>query len=186
MCTSVTHNLGTDTDGAELTLTLPVDPPPQPPTQTTSAGANGGSTSADGASGGGADGQIGRFVALALQQAGKRYVFGAEAAASDPNPRAFDCSELVEWSAARVGISPKVPDGSAAQLAHCKSKGTLISVQQGITTKGALLFMPGHVAISLGNGKTIEAMNPSAGVKQGNANNRGWTAAGRIPGAQGY
>lgn len=186
MCTSVAHNLGTDTDGAEITLTLPVDPPPQPPTQTTSAGANGGSTSTSGASGGGADGQIGRFVALALQQTGKRYVFGAEAAPSDPNPRSFDCSELVEWAAARAGISPKVPDGSAAQLAHCRSKGTTVSVQAGITTKGALLFMPGHVAISLGNGKTIEAMNPSAGVRQGNANNRGWTAAGRIPGAQGY
>ncbi|HET9144149.1 NlpC/P60 family protein [Actinophytocola sp.] len=187
MCTSISHNLGTDTDGAEITLTLPVDPPPQPPTQTTSAGANGGSTSSgSSASGGGADGQVGQFVALALQQAGKRYVFGAEASVSDPNPRAFDCSELVEWAAARAGINPRVPDGSAAQLAHCKSKGTLISVQQGINTKGALLFMPGHVAISLGNGKTIEAMNPSQGVRQGNANNRGWTAAGRIPGAQGY
>lgn len=95
-------------------------------------------------------------------------------------------SELVEWAAARVGISPTVPDGSANQLAHCRSKGTLISVSAGINTKGALLFQPGHVAVSLGNGKTIEAMNPSAGVKQGNANGRGWTAAGKIPGAQGY
>lgn len=187
MCTSVSHTLGTDTDGAEIVLTQPVDPPPQPPTQTTSAGANGGSTSSGGASSGsGADGQVGRFVALALQQAGKRYVFGGEASPSDPNPRAFDCSELVEWAAARAGISPRVPDGSAAQLAHCRARGTLISVDAGIRTKGALLFQPGHVAISLGNGKTIEAMNPSQGVRQGNANGRGWTAAGRIPGAQGY
>lgn len=187
LCSSITHVLGTDVDGADITITYPIDPPAQPPTAPTVAGANGGSTSAGGnVSGGGADGQIAQFVALALQQAGKRYVFGAEASPSDPNPRAFDCSELVEWAAARVGISPKVPDGSATQLAHCRARGTIISVQQGINTKGALLFVPGHVAISLGNGKVIEAANPSAGVRQGNANGRGWTAAARIPGARGY
>jgi cell wall-associated NlpC family hydrolase len=91
-------------------------------------------------------------------------------------------SELVEWCAARVGISPKMPDGSSAQKAHCKA----ISAQQAINTKGALLFMPGHVAISLGNSKTIEAMSPSSGVRQGNANGRGWSGGGLIPGAQGY
>lgn len=185
MCSSVEHDIGTDTDGATITLLEPVNPPPQPPPAPSSA--NNGSTSSGGTiSGGGADGQIDRFVALALQQAGKRYVFGAEASTSDPNPRAFDCSELVEWAAARVGISPRMPDGSANQLAHCRSKGTIISVDQAIKTKGALLFMPGHVAISLGSGKTIEAMNPSNGVRQGNANGRRWTAGARIPGAQGY
>lgn len=182
MCTSVAHTLGTDTDGAEITLTQPVDPPPQPPTQTTSAGANGGSTSSGtSASGGGADGQVGRFVALALQQAGKRYVFGAEASPSDPNPRSFDCSELVEWAAARAGISPRVPDGSSAQINHCRS----IPLAQAIRTKGALLWTPGHIAISLGNGKTIEAMNSQAGIRQGNAAGR-FKRGGLIPGAQGY
>lgn len=182
MCTAVSHTLGTDTDGAEVTLTLPVDPPPQPPTQTTSAGANGGSTSSgSGASGGGADGQVGRFVALALQQAGKRYVFGAEASPSDPNPRSFDCSELIEWAAARAGITPRVPDGSSAQINHCRS----VPLDQAIRTKGALLWTPGHIAISLGNGKTIEAMNSQAGIRQGNAAGR-FKRGGLIPGARGY
>jgi hypothetical protein len=181
MVSHVSHAIGTDTDGAEVTLLEPIDPPPQPPTSPTADGANGSSTAAGSVSGGGGDGQIDRFVALALQQAGKTYRFGAEASPSDPNPRAFDCSELVEWCAARVGISPKVPDGSAAQKAHCKS----ISVAQAIKTKGALLFLPGHVAISLGNGKTIEAMNPTNGVRQGNAAGR-FSSAGLIPGAQGY
>lgn len=182
----ISHDIGTDTDGAEITLLEPVDPPPQPP-QANSTGANGGDTSSgSSASGGGNDSQIDKFVALALAQAGKRYVFGAEASPSDPNPRAFDCSELVEWCAARVGISPRVPDGSAAQAAWVRSKGTGQSISAAINTKGALLFMPGHVAISLGNGKTIEAMNPSNGVRQGNANGRRWTSAGKIPGAAGY
>lgn len=181
MVSKISHDIGTDVDGAEVTLLEPIDPPPQPPPAPSAAGTNGGSTSADGTSGGGGDGQIDRFVALALQQAGKRYVFGAEAKPSDPNPRAFDCSELVEWCAARVGINPRVPDGSSAQKAHCKP----ISVAQAAKTKGALLFVPGHVAISLGNGKTIEAMNPSAGVRQGNVGNR-FRSGGLIPGAQGY
>jgi cell wall-associated NlpC family hydrolase len=184
MCSKVSYGIGTDVDGADITLLSPVDSPAEPPQSTT---ANSGSTSSGASvSGGGADGQIDRFVSLALQQAGDRYVFGTEASPSDPDPRQFDCSELVEWAAARAGISPKVPDGSAAQKAHCASHGTLISVSQGINTKGALLFAPGHVAISLGNGKTIEAMNPSQGVRQGNATTSRFNAAGKIPGAQGY
>jgi hypothetical protein len=179
MVSHIAHNIGTDTDGADVTLLEPIDPPPQPPSAPSSDALNSGSTSGSGGSGG--DGQIDRFVALALQQAGKTYRFGAEASPSDPNPRAFDCSELVEWCAARVGINPKVPDGSAAQKAHCKP----ISVQQGINTKGALLFIPGHVAISLGNGKTIEAMSPTSGIRQGNVAGR-FKSAGLIPGAQGY
>lgn len=184
MCSKVTYGIGTDVDGADITLLAPVDPPAEPP-QSTSANAGSASSGAT-ASGGGSDGQVDRFVALALQQAGDRYALGAEASASDPDPRVFDCSELVEWAAARAGISPKVPDGSGAQRAHCANHGTLIGIQLAINTKGALLFMDGHVAISLGNGKTIEAMNPSSGVRQGNANGRRWLAAGRIPGAQGY
>jgi len=184
MCSKVAFGIGTDVDGADITLLSPVDPPAEPPQST--AANDGSASSGTSTSGGGADGQVDRFVSLALQQAGDRYVFGAEASPSDPDPRAFDCSELVEWAAARAGISPKVPDGSAAQKAHCSSHGTLISVTQGINTKGALLFASGHVAISLGNGKTIEAMNPSQGVRQGTASASRFSAAGKIPGAQGY
>jgi cell wall-associated NlpC family hydrolase len=182
MVEKIAHSIGTDTDGADITLLEPVDPPPQPPSTATAAGANGGPTSAGGTPAPGSDSQISRFVALALQQAGKRYVYGAEASPSDPNPRAFDCSELVQWCADRIGITPAVPDGSDAQKAHCKP----IPVTQGINTKGALLFAPGHVAISLGNGKTIEAMNESAGIRQGNATTSRFNAAGLIPGASGY
>lgn len=184
MLSKVSFTLGTDVDGADVTLIEPVDPPKEPPN---SPSANSGSTSSGTyTSGGGADGQVAKFVSLALAQAGDRYGFGAEASPSDPNPRVFDCSELVEWAAARAGISPRVPDGSAAQRSHCERHHTMISIANARKTKGALLFMPGHVAISLGNGKTIEAMNPSNGVRQGNFDRRGWTAAARIPGAKGY
>jgi cell wall-associated NlpC family hydrolase len=176
----VAHDLGPDVDGADVTLIEPVDPPPQPP-QSTSP--NSGSASAAGTSGGSYDSQASQIVALALQQAGKAYVYGAQASPSDPNPRAFDCSELVQWCCARCGITD-CPRTSEQQQAWCSQHGTLISIQDGINTKGALLFQPGHVAISLGNGKTIEAMNEQDGIRQGNANGRGWTAAGRIPGCK--
>ena len=126
-----------------------------------------------------------QFVALALQQAGKQYVYGAQTSASNANPSAFDCSLLVQWCCERVGIQG-CPRTAEAQLAWCQSRGTTVPVQTGINTKGALLFGSGHVAISLGNGKTIEAMNSQAGVLQANAIGRGWIGSGKIPGAQGY
>lgn len=187
MCFTVDFTLGTDTQGASITLALPVNPPPQPPGGGTAAGINAGNTSSGtDVSGGGADGQIASFVALALQQAGKRYVYGAYASPSDPNPTAFDCSELVQWCCERTGITG-CPRTSTAQRQWCDSNGKAIGVGTAIDTKGALLFANGHVAISLGNGKTIEAMNPQDGVRQGNAlGARGWIEGGLIPGAQGY
>lgn len=183
MVTKVAHNLGVDTDGAEITAVVPTELTPEPPQATN---ANGGSSSSGSTSGGGADGQVARFVSEALRQTGKSYVWGAEAAPSNPNPRAFDCSELVQWAAARAGIKPTMPDGSDNQRAHCQRHRTMISLDKARNTKGALLFRSGHVAISLGNGKTMEAMSPASGVKQSRFAGRGWTSAAKIPGAKGY
>lgn len=186
MVKSLSHNIGTDVDGADIVLIEPVNLPPQPP-QSTSQNVNSGSTSnGSSSSGGGADGQVDQFVALALQQAGKSYVFGAQPSASDPNPRSFDCSALVQWAAKRVGI-PDPTRTTYTQMAKLKAAGRVIGVQKAIGIKGALLYTGdlGHVAISLGNGKTIEAMNPSAGVRQGNAAGRFATGA-LLVGAQGY
>lgn len=183
MVAGIEHDVIPAAEGGRVVLIEPVDPPPQPPQQTQTAAATNNASASTAATGGGSyDSQASQFVAVCLQQVGDRYVFGAEAKASDPNPRVFDCSELVEWGCARCGVKPTMPDGSANQLAHCRRNGSTITVQQAINTKGALLFSPGHVAISLGNGKTVEAMNPAAGVKQGNANGRNWTAGARIPG----
>src|SRR5688500_5069894 len=101
------------------------------------------------------------FVAKALSQLGDPYVFGAEASFDDPDPPRFDCSELVEWAAARCKVS--FVDGAQNQRDACRRGGTLMDVNEAIRTRGALLFRidegPGndHVAISLGDGSTIEA-----------------------------
>jgi peptidoglycan hydrolase-like protein with peptidoglycan-binding domain len=122
------------------------------------------------------------FVQRALAQNGDRYIFGAETNLNDANPRAFDCSELVQWAAAQVGVS--IPDGTMNQLPHIQRAGKGISVDQALRTRGALLFRPGHVAISLGDGRTIEARGSQYGVGIFNAHGRGWTAGGLIPGMQ--
>lgn len=48
-----------------------------------------------------------RLVQIALNQVGKRYVFGAK------GPEQFDCSGLATWSYAQIGIS--IPQGTAGQ-----------------------------------------------------------------------
>lgn len=139
------------------------------------------------------------ILRLALAQAGKSYVFGAEASAADPSPKAFDCSELVEWACTRAGVAPTMPDGTWAQQAFCRDRTGLISVEAGIDTRGTLLFNhrdaagnpvtnmserppTAHVAFSLGDGTTMEAMGTQWGTRIGRADHRNWTTATRIPG----
>ena len=111
-----------------------------------------------------------KLLDLLLAQDGDEYDFGVDVKPSESDPRAFDCSELVEWGCARLGIKPTMPDGTWLQVRHCKKYDLLIPVDQAIRTPGALLFYfkgdpftssgrprRAHVAVSLGNGKTIEA-----------------------------
>jgi cell wall-associated NlpC family hydrolase len=134
-----------------------------------------------------------QFVSTALSQSGKPYVWASSASASDPNPVSFDCSELTKWAAARSGVT--IPDGAAHQYVWLKEQGATMTVQQALQTPGALLFsfdgepQPGlsgepphaHVAISLGNGKTIEAKGHAYGVGVFDAGDR-FNYAGMIPG----
>lgn len=119
------------------------------------------------------------FVGLCLSQIGKPYIYGYEVNYNDPNPAAFDCSELVEWAGHRLGSG--IPDYSGNQLAYCYP----IPVDEGIKTYGALLFQgikgSSHVAVSLGNGKTIEARGSVYGTNVFPASNRPWRDAGIIP-----
>jgi cell wall-associated NlpC family hydrolase len=136
-----------------------------------------------------------RFLDAALSQQGKPYVWGATASTSDPSPAAFDCSELTKWAAARAGVT--IPDGAAHQYVWLKQQGATMTVQQALQTPGALLFhfagepQPGlgsepavaHVAISLGNGMTMQAKGHAYGVGIFPAGNE-FNYAGMIPGMQ--
>jgi len=133
------------------------------------------------------------FLDAALSQQGKPYVWGAKGSVSDPSPAAFDCSGLTSWAAARAGVT--IPDGAAHQYVWLKEQGATMTVQQALATPGALLFhfdsepQPGlsgeppvaHVAISLGNGMTMEAKGHAYGVGVFQAGDR-FNYAGMIPG----
>lgn len=168
---SLTYDLGATS--ASLKAANPVDPVPQPPdkpsTSSTSAAPAAARTAPSGHR------SAIEFVRIAQAQAGDRYVYGAETRPTDPDPDAWDCSELVQWAAARAGVT--FVDGSLAQINACKA----IPVEQGITTRGALLWLPGHIAISLGNGRTIEARGRRYGVVEASAAGR-FRRAGLIPG----
>jgi cell wall-associated NlpC family hydrolase len=123
-----------------------------------------------------------KFLDCALAQTGDKYVFGVETRLDDPNPSAFDCSELVQWSAAQAGVH--IEDGAWYQYQQLRDSGTLISVEDGINTPGAVLMSfsgdpnggkppHAHIAISLGNGQTIEARGARYGVGS-------WPAKGRF------
>lgn len=110
-----------------------------------------------------------QFAKLAESQVGKAYVLGAEASISNANPKAFDCSELVQWLFGRSGNS--ITDLAAAQYdATAKVSGT--------PKPGDLVFLRnnparsngiGHVAVvtkklSNGDWQIIEARGRVDGV----------------------
>ena len=136
-----------------------------------------------------------QFLTNALAEQGKPYVYGATASITDPDPKAFDCSELTKWAAARAGTT--IPDGATAQYLYIRDHGGTMTVQQALHTPGALLFhfsheprdlgdipADGHVAISLGDGvHTIEARGHAYGTNVfDNAAGRDFDFAGMIPG----
>jgi len=137
------------------------------------------------------------FLKTALAERGKPYVYAATARTDDPDPKAFDCSELTKWAAARVGVT--IPDGATAQYLHIRDHGATMPVEQALRTPGALLFhfgheprdlgdipADGHVAISVGDGvHTIEARGRKygTGVFEATGARAGFfNRAGMIPG----
>lgn len=133
--------------------------------------------------------RIETVVRGALAQVGLPYIFGYEEQATDPTPEAFDCSELTEYLDDCYGPGT-MPDGSMAQLAYCQSRKTMIPVERALEIRGALLFRHisvlgvGHVAISLGNRKSVEARGSAygCGVFDANPAARLWTHAAYWPG----
>lgn len=124
------------------------------------------------------------FLRAAQGEIGESYVFGAKAGENVAHPTALDCSGLTKWAAERAGA--ELPDGAAHQYLAMKKAGMLIPVDQAMHTPGALLFhfaaepQPGqgepeiaHVAISKGNGMTLEAADEQDGIVS-------WKAAGRF------
>jgi hypothetical protein len=135
--------------------------------------------------------KLDKFLEVATAQTGDDYVWGARAGMDDPNPSAFDCSDLVQWSTHQVGVD--MPRTAWEQYEFLHKKGYTIPVEEGIHTPGALLFSfssdpdaghpaHSHVVISLGNGKTMEAKGSQYGVGSWDANTKRFQYAVVIPG----
>jgi peptidoglycan hydrolase-like protein with peptidoglycan-binding domain len=127
------------------------------------------------------------LVQLLLTQDGGRYQFGGKVAGSVADPKAedlgMDCSGFIAWATTRLG-HPLI-GGSWQQLDSCREAGLSLAVSTAISTRGALLFIPAngtdHVALSLGNGYTIEAHDTADGIGSWPAAGR-FSAAAKIPG----
>ena len=129
------------------------------------------------------------IIAFALQDVGKmRYSLGAKPPLDGDLPPAgtkSDCSGAVRRWAHRGGVD--MPDGSYIQHQWALAHGHEVPVglARGPHGAGCLLFInpqkdkPGHVAISLGNGKTVECRGHvgSCVVDAKTNAHRGWDAA---------
>lgn len=111
----------------EVSHQVETQPPPEPQTSSGSASA---------------------AVAIAMTKVGFPYVYGSG------GPSSFDCSGLISWAYAQVGIS--LPHQSAAML----GSGTQVSTP----APGDIVYTPGHVALYAGDGMVVEAATPATGV----------------------
>jgi hypothetical protein len=109
------------------------------------------------------------------QEIGKPYVYGAE------GPNTFDCSGLMQYIFAKVGISlPRVADAQyrATTRVASPSAGDLVFYVNDRTG------VADHVALYLGGGKMLAAPHTGANVEIQSVYTRpGWTRAyGRVAG----
>ena len=99
-----------------------------------------------------------RIVAAAEGQVGVPYVYGGE----QPGV-GFDCSGLMQWAYSQAGVS--IPRVATAQL-HASRRISLSDLQPGdlVFYNGNDGFM-GHVAMYVGNGQVVQALNAGLPVQ---------------------
>lgn len=102
---------------------------------------------------------VARVAAITKAQLGKAYVFGAA------GPTAFDCSGLVLYVFGRAGVADRIGGGHYAlgMYRWFLDRG-LVSRSNPQVGDLVIYGGGGHVAIYMGGGRTISALNPSVGV----------------------
>lgn len=119
--------------------------------------------------------QVKQMIDKALAHVGDKYVFGVDVAVTDPDPKVWDSGEFTQWVAYQGGA--QIPGSTTEQYLGLKETGLLVPVERGIDTPGALLFhfsteptrssgRPDETAaaISLGDGRAVEAQSEEVGV----------------------
>lgn len=124
------------------------------------------------------------LVALLARHTGGPYGYGSKWPLNNPNPHGpVDCSGYVAWGCYQLGRP--LNGGSWEQLAKCRTAHTIITVADAIRTPGALLFVgpngETHIAVSRGDGTTVEARGKAYGVGSWTAIGRPWSTAALVP-----
>lgn len=110
------------------------------------------------------------FVRQLLNHRGDEYEWGGT-----NEQTGYDCSGLIYSTMQAAGYT-NFPRNSSAIYQHARP----ISLARALKTRGAVLWKEGHIAISLGNGKTIEAKGEDYGVGVFDATGR-FTNGGILP-----
>lgn len=123
-----------------------------------------------------------RDRAWEIADAAAGYAFGAETRVGQRGGQ-IDCSELVEQTGLELGVRPAIPDGSTAQENHARTSGRIISPADALLIPGALLWKPGHIGVSVGDGKrSIEARSKRSGVGLFDTSASSWREGLLMPG----
>ncbi len=140
-------------------------------------------------------------IDIAKDHIGESYILGARAILSNKHHKGpWDCAEFTSWCTYQAynkvfgayGTNPgKADPYSGKWYEDAKKKKCALSIDDALGTPGAFLIRKpgdhnlkiGHVAISLGNGSTIEARSKKYGVGIfSKAASRPWTIGCVIPG----
>ncbi|PZR54387.1 glycoside hydrolase [Xylanimonas oleitrophica] len=89
-----------------------------------------------------------QVVATALEHVGTPYVWGGS------TPAGFDCSGLVSYAYAKVGVD--LPHQSTA--IRDSARTTVVSREEALP--GDIIWSPGHVSVYMGDGMQVEASRP--------------------------
>ncbi len=138
------------------------------------------------------------IVNLALSRVGQEYVYGAKVDYTDPNHNGpWDCAELVTWAvyqATRIlygAYNNSIPTAAGSAYTGFWKEQALrdkrtISVEDAAYIPGAALVRhrgrKGHIAISAGSKRTVEAHSRNKGVIRYDVFGRDWDFGVLVPG----
>jgi N-acetylmuramoyl-L-alanine amidase len=140
------------------------------------------------------------LLRLARAHIGEQYALGAMVPKGNPEWRGpWDCAEFASWCVFQLtgtlfGCKPKTrgPDVADAYtgwwMEDARARGATVAIGQAVATPGAFLLRApegnaiGHVVISAGNGKTVEAHSSKRGVIEGTVDGRRWHTGVLVPG----
>jgi N-acetylmuramoyl-L-alanine amidase len=140
------------------------------------------------------------LLRIARAHVGEQYVLGAKVPKGNPEwTGPWDCAEFASWCVFQAtgklfGCRPRAqgPDIADAYsgfwMEDAQKLGKLISIGQASATPGAFLLRApeggavGHVVISIGDGKTVEAHSSKKGVIESKTEGRRWHTGVLVPG----